>query len=323
MDITPHQLNALLREFKKIREHLEELHNDLNEQVTAIRSGQERDEQQRNQLPIPFEIKLEKDQERKREAEGERQHATQRSVRRATWATFVATLLAFGAAAVYAYYAHQTLVEIQKQTPQVEKSAIAAKKAADTAHDTLINSQKAFEMDERPYLVVDSHRPIFALNGFVANQKLSVNVDFKNIGKEPAIRQITAMHLVNYQGPEKKLTQAGYQERLRSFTDNWFDKMRREAKKGSTEIGEYIKGHGEDIAPSDSWFASTNDNYVLSPTEYASIANNTDPEGLLLLFVVVTYSDGFGNSYETDVCQMFWGTHPEIWHRCPAYNTIR
>ena len=145
-----------------------------------------------------------------------------------------------------------------------------ANRNAKTSEKTLTNSQKTFEMDERPYLVMDSRNPIFALNGFVPNQKLSVNVNFKNIGKEPAIRQIMEMNLVNYQGPDAKLTPTQYRDRIRSFTDNWFDKMRRKAKKGSDEMVEYVSGHGEDVAPGDSWFASTNDD-SLSPAGVGSV----------------------------------------------------
>jgi len=325
MEITPKQFSGLLVELKKIREHLEQLREDRSQQITSINAAEQRREHNRNIQPVWLDPILSKykQPESERKAEGSKQYSVQNSVRWATWFTFAATLGAFVAAAVYAHYAHQTLLEIQKQTPQIEKSADSAINAANTARETLANSQKAFEMDERPYLVMESRTPVFALKGFVPNEKLSVNVNFKNIGKQPAIRMMLEIHLLNYQAPDKQLTDKELQVRLRNFTDSWFEKMRRNARTDTNTIGEYVKGHGEDVAPGDSWFASTNDSYVISPSEYANIANDTDAKGLLLLFIVITYQDGFGTSYETDSCRMFWGTHSEIWHRCPAYNIIR
>jgi hypothetical protein len=323
MDITPKQFNALLVEFRKIREHLEALRNDINQGYTAIYAACERHGQERHELPVPFEIKLEKDQEGKRDTESKKQYKLQNSIRKATWLTFLATTGAFIAAAYYAHYARLTFNEIKAQTPSVVKAGNAAKSSADTARDTLINSQKTFEIDERPYLVVDSHNPTFALFGLVANQKLSVNVNFKNIGKGPAIRKITEMNLVNYQAPPGKHSPKGYRSRLRGFSDNWFAKMRRLAEKATTEMVEYPSGHGEDIAPGDTWFASTHDDFVLSSKELSNITNERDTEGMLLLFIVIAYQDRFGNTYETDGCQMYFGSHTEVWHKCPVYNLIK
>jgi len=324
MDTTPKEFKPFLIELQKIREHLEQLIAKLNQQITAVNAAEERREQKRNAQPPwldPILTKY-KQPETERKAEADRQSGIQNSARWAAWFTFGATLLAFIAAAVYAHYAHQTLIEIEKQTPEIRKSADAAKSAADTAHATLVNSQKSFEIDERPYLVVESRHPEFAWYGLVANQKLSANVWFKNIGKGPAIQKITAMHLLNYQVPAGHLSQQDYMNRLRAFTDKWFVQMRRDTTKSAAEIAEYKNGHGEDIAPGDESFASTHDDFVLSPLDLARISNDSNPQGMLLLFIVVSYRDSFGNAYETDACQMYFGSHQEIWHHCPAYNII-
>lgn len=227
-----------------------------------------------------------------------------------------------GAAESAATTAKDTLTEIQRGATDTHTLAEATKSTAETAHNTLINSQKTFEIDERPYLVPENNHPVFALHGLVPNEKLSVNVDFKNIGKTPALEEITDMHLVLYTDPvhdtnEKRMI------RFRAFHDKWFAKIRANVETAFKEHSEYPNGHGEDIAPGETFWASTNDSDLLSPDQVAQVKKDDEPGSLLLLFIVATYSDRFHNRYETDSCHLFWGTHPELWHKCQVYNIIR
>ena len=124
MDITPKQFNALLAELKKIREHLETLRDDFNQRCEAIYAVCERQEQRHHELPLPLEIKLEKDQEGKRTAESSGQYKVQNSIRKAAWFTFGATFLAFVAAAIYAYIAAGQLHQMRTAFKVGEKAYI-------------------------------------------------------------------------------------------------------------------------------------------------------------------------------------------------------
>lgn len=322
MDITPKQFNVLLAELKKIREHLDQ---KWHEQIAAINSAEESREKNRHVKPFWVDQILAeyKQPEANRKAETQEQTRIQKSLKRAAWCTFFATAAAFGAAAYYAHYARLTFKEIQRQTPEIQKSANAAKGAADTANNTLINSQKTFELDQRPYMIADTEHPVFAMHGLVANKPLTVNVNFKNIGKEPAIQQVAEMHLLLYESDLTLKTAEANRLRLRAFTDKWFEKMRGDANKATKEAVDYANGHGQDVAPGETYFASTHDSYTLSPTQLAAVMKDTDPDSVLLLFIVITYTDRFNNRYETDSCRMYFGSHTELWHRCQVYNIIR
>src|SRR5262249_16556395 len=128
MDITPKQFNALLIELKKIREHLEQLRQEWRDQIAATRSGQESREKGREVKPVWVDAILTEYQEplADRKKEADRQYRAQNSLRLAAWCTFVATFLAFGAAAYYAHWAKLTYFEIGRQTPKVIEAADAS-----------------------------------------------------------------------------------------------------------------------------------------------------------------------------------------------------
>jgi hypothetical protein len=79
------------------------------------------------------------------------------------------------------------LGEIIKQFPEIQKSANAAKSAAETANATLQDSKDSFHVQNRPYVVVTSNT---GTAGFVRIQNLfdlsKVNITYGNIGKTPA-----------------------------------------------------------------------------------------------------------------------------------------
>jgi hypothetical protein len=222
-----------------------------------------------------------------------------------------------------AHTAKDTLGEIQRSESDTHTLAQATKSAADTARDTLVNSQHAFEMDERPYIVQEPGHPEFALHGFVPNQRLSINVKFKNVGKLPAIRVINSVHFVQRIHPSGKPFSKEVVTSNREFTEKWFAQLRADSAKSRREIMLYSKGHGQDVAPGDGGFFSPNDNVVLSDTEYRRVADDSAPSESLFLFWVSTYTDTFGTLYETDTCWFYNGPRPEIWHRCDAFNEIR
>ncbi len=83
-------------------------------------------------------------QTRQSREDAEQERRYQRRNLTVQWFLWVSTTLAFAAAAVYAYVAHSTLAEIQRQTKAVECAANAATDAAKTAKESLVSVQRAF-----------------------------------------------------------------------------------------------------------------------------------------------------------------------------------
>jgi hypothetical protein len=88
----------------------------------------------------------------------------------------------------YTHYAHQTLTEIGKQSPEIKKSAEAAKSAADTAHDSLV-------LANRPWIKI-KHRIVKPLNfDFVGAAGPAATMDvedtMENVGNSVALNVIS------------------------------------------------------------------------------------------------------------------------------------
>jgi hypothetical protein len=89
----------------------------------------------------------------------------------------------------YTYYAAGQLHNMKRATGAPERSATAAKSAADTADAPLKNQQKSFEIDQRPYMVVEG-APRFSGNGLMAQKGITVNIAFRDVGRTPAMKFI-------------------------------------------------------------------------------------------------------------------------------------
>jgi hypothetical protein len=119
----------------------------LLESVDAIKSGIDRlhrdSEKKTNDTPtkVRAEIHFDEDTIKTAGIEQNRSYLNQRSIRNAAWATFIATLLAFITAAIYAgIAAHQASL--------MRKATTAAQKSADAA-------VKQLEVSERPWIQLD------------------------------------------------------------------------------------------------------------------------------------------------------------------------
>ncbi len=181
MDITAKQFHSLLVELKKVREHLEQLHQKWHEQVTAENATQQRQEDQRNVQPIWIEPILTKykQPEADRKAETKKQSSIQNSMRWATWFTFGATLLAFGAAAYYAYWARRTYFEIANQTPKIAESADAALISANASKESADTTREQFELFKKQVIAIVSFS--FA-DATEPRQKTEIALHFNNDG---------------------------------------------------------------------------------------------------------------------------------------------
>jgi hypothetical protein len=86
--------------------------------------------------------------------------------------------------------ASSTLAELQRQYPQLEKSATAADSASHSAADAVQTSVRQFRQDERPYIWP---YPVAGVNNVVLppiGQAIYIRIDFKNSGRTPAIHVI-------------------------------------------------------------------------------------------------------------------------------------
>lgn len=210
------------------------------------------------------------------------------------------------------------LGEIIKQYPELQKSAEAAKSAASTADATLKSSQKSFEIDQRPYLII-AEGPQFNEPILVANEPITANVTFKNVGRTPAVKEVGNVSLVPYH-PLKKTDPQGLKNYI-SFIESEFGKLRAKNETGrkSFEKLKEISG-GQDVAPGGGFFVTNQETLLLSAPELSLVRTG---EITLFYIGIVTYTDPFEGSHKTEFCHQYFGTQPKIWHICDVHNTIR
>jgi hypothetical protein len=219
---------------------------------------------------------------------------------------------------VIAFIYNGQLKEMRKATRASEKSANAAATASDTAARTLISQQKSFEIDQRPYLVGEV--PVFSGLPFAANTSIHVNFTYKNIGRTPAIRDFTYIRLSPYHAP--KAAESIQRVTLRKFFADEMRQIRERERRYRSEASHLPEGE-IDIAPGAGTFTSNQGDSVLLSTEEFAEIQKPDTHVILVVMGLSTYTDGFGNPYETEYCWFYVGPDPHTWHRCQAYNTIK
>ena len=192
------------------------------------------------------------------------------------------------------------------------KAADAAKRAADIADATLKASQRSFEMDERPYLVMFG-TPEFQRPPAADGKTIRVNITFKNIGKTPAVRSSTLIHLIRF-FPGKQ-DPAGF-DKLFNFLEAAFADLRREASVPQR----YASASRQDLAPNATFFSSVENTTAFSAKELAEL---TTGDMALYCIARTVYADAFKNDYETEACNIYWGTDYRIWHICDSHNIIK
>jgi hypothetical protein len=160
MYLRPHQFRVfkeLLDSLGKRLRSLEEIISRGGEAISGIRDEKKAD--QKIQEEISKQISLLSIPKEEREANNANQERRQRDnrriqrwINRGTWFTGICTLLAFAAAAYYAFQARKqsvtmekTYAEIQSQTKAAEKAACAARDAANTSAEALQANQDQFK----------------------------------------------------------------------------------------------------------------------------------------------------------------------------------
>jgi len=213
--------------------------------------------------------------------------------------------------------ASSALREAQRPTSDSHIAAQAAKDAADTADATLKDSQKTFETNQRPYIVIDG-APRF-LSQIEPDVPIRANVTIRNIGKTPANSYQWTVELKEFR-PEPKGSPNGV-KKLTTFFSSMFFEIEKTNKRSEQEIRQLnSEWGGQDLAPNATAF-TTNHDVVLGARDVADLK---DGSAKLALFYVgqVIYSDSFKTAYKTDFCWIYWGTDPTTWHICDTHNTI-
>jgi hypothetical protein len=205
---------------------------------------------------------------------------------------------------------------LSKNLKASQDAAQGAMSAAKTADGTLQQTRDAFRIEERPYVIADG-RPAFLDK--VESLNPSVNFAIKDIGKTPAKSALTKFRLLLYRydslsATRESATREILSQRFIAFTQKQFDEMSAETRKYSSLIN-------MDIAPNQiSPFQTLMLTTPLSADDPSKIATLNE----FLVFVgFVSYRDSFDVSYQTDFCDIFVGTNPNIWSYCSTHNTIR
>jgi len=314
MDPTPKEFRPLLDELKKIREQLEELRQTINE-------SEESHAKDRDIKPFWVDQVLAEYQEpvRDKQVESNRQYRVQNSLRWATW-------LAFIAAGFYGYMAVRQWREMISARHQAQEGITHATKAAGEAKRANDEAGARFREEERPYMVITQH-PAFSRT-LAANQIISVDVHFKNVGKTPAIQDLGNMRLYVYRIPDGDI--GVRRKSYRQFMSNNIAELRKANEKARAEhdLPANAFWHGNDVAPDDISYASTQDPVSLNPADLSALLTATnDPRLILVLLSVETYRDTKSKvseaPYETVTCRQFWGPNPDNWHRCDSLNIIQ
>jgi len=170
--------------------------------------------------------------------------------------------------------------------------------------------RRNFVVNERPYMVVDGI-PQF-LTPLTANTPIHANITFKNIGKTPSMRLFGNVKLVKFRGTY------GSKEFWQFITSS-FDDLSRDDSNGRKELRE--TGAERDIAPNAPMFGTSQNAIMLSDTELSDLQDS----GTVILYYIgiVSYTDGSGADYKTELCQGYWGKDPQRWILCDRYNRIR
>jgi hypothetical protein len=191
MDITPKQFSSFLVELKKLNGHLAKL---CQKQVHSVTPAVKGNEDNRNIQPVWLEPILSKyrQPETERKTEADRCASIDNSARWASWFTFAATILAFGAAAYYAHWARLTFEQIQTQTPEIQKSAEAAFSAATTASGQLELANAQFRADQRPYIALPAQITTGAVG--IHEGRVRVLMPLQNFGKSPGLNATFRQH---------------------------------------------------------------------------------------------------------------------------------
>jgi len=195
-------------------------------------------------------------------------------------------------------------------------AAEAAKSAANTAATALGDSQKSFEVENRPYVIIDG--TTYFLKDEKGNTTLrTANINYKNVGKTPAQDVFIFARYTSIRFRRQKVSQQQFMAEINGAFQAIVDD---DSKSKSAEI--YQQLDKADVAPdAPSVFISRDIvGETLSEKDLPEIASGNVT---LLYFGRINYR-GFERkkAYSTDFCFYFFGKDAKIWHVCPVHNIL-
>lgn len=201
---------------------------------------------------------------------------------------------------------------------ETRKSANAAKNAADIASRALIDSQAAFQLQNRPYVIV-SGTPYFLRDA--KNQAVRIdlaNIRYKNVGKSPAqdVFGLGSFAKWGYAGEHT-------QQALISHVEDAFRPIMEDEAKIPSASNEISRTDFAPDAPEQFITRDLKDTGNVSPEELKELKDVK--ANLMLFYVGRIHYTGFGKtqSYTTEFCFFFFGPDVTTWHYCPTHNTIK
>ncbi len=221
--------------------------------------------------------------------------------------------------------AASTLEDTEKPTSDVHISALAAKNAADTAAQALLSSQALAQADRRPYVVVEENSPQFDEVSPSFRRPIFVNINFKNIGKTPAINLISQEHFF----PEhpKLLAELTLQQqkdesrRWVNMLEQKFSDMRTKDERLRIAFNSLVKfSAGRDLSPGQQMLVTPEESFDLKETDVPLLVSQRLE---LIAIGYISYTDTSGKIYSTDFCYQFVGPYWKIWHICDSHNKIK
>jgi hypothetical protein len=223
--------------------------------------------------------------------------------------TTVISVLTLLAVAIYAYYAALQWCEMQR-------AADAAKSAAETAGQSLVDSRKSFEVENRPHVIIDG--TAYFLKDDKGNTTLrTANVNYKNVGRTPAQSVFIFARYTSIRFHRQKVTQQEFIAKIEGVFQPIIDD---DAKSKSTDI--YQQLDKTDAAPgAPSVFISRD--IVGEPLSDKDLPEIQDGDVTLFYFGRINYK-GFERekSYSSDFCFYFFGKDTTTWHFCPVHNVL-
>jgi hypothetical protein len=196
------------------------------------------------------------------------------------------------------------------QWSQMRHATDAAEKAANAANETVTDSRKAFQADQRPYVITES--PGF-YEQLKPNAWVPVRVSLKNIGKTPAIDVSRRFQMFTL---GTRATWGDSRAFLTDFQERVFVHLRERFNKPLAE--DFLAK--QDVAPNSPIIGTYQSGQIFPQKQLGEVMRGE----ITIFFVgIIRYTDTSGKPYETNFCYWFWATQKQPWLLCEAHNTIK
>lgn len=186
--------------------------------------------------------------------------------------------------------------QTDKLIAQVTAQAKAANRLAEIANESLDETRRQFQRDQRPFLV-----PNMVPRPGVTDSKIAVDIHMINYGKTPALR--TGGLVAIFSGADAL-----------SKADKWFE---REAPKAFGVKGELIVPQGIPPTPEFQKYLTLEGNKLADQEDFISLLDKDMTIAVVGRFI---YFDTAGNRYWTDLCYSNLATKAVL--TCPKHNEV-